>query len=117
MYTNVLLCSGLDNAGKTTIVKKFNGEDISTIAPTLGFTIHTLEYMGYRLNAWDVGGQHSLRSYWRNYFETTDALIWVVDSSDRLRLDDCREELNKLLVEERLVGATLLVLANKQVNS
>ncbi|EUB60404.1 ADP-ribosylation factor-like protein 2 [Echinococcus granulosus] len=106
--------NGLDNAGKTTIVKKFNGEDISTIAPTLGFSIHTLEYMGYRLNAWDVGGQHSLRSYWRNYFETTDALIWVVDSSDRLRLDDCREELNKLLVEERLVGATLLVLANKQ---
>ena len=72
--------------------------------------------MGYRLNAWDVGGQHSLRSYWRNYFETTDALIWVVDSSDRLRLFDCREELSKLLVEERLVGATLLVLANKQVN-
>lgn len=71
--------------------------------------------MGYRLNVWDVGGQHSLRSYWRNYFETTDALIWVVDSSDRLRLDDCREELSKLLVEERLVGATLLVLANKQV--
>ncbi|KAM7542652.1 hypothetical protein Aperf_G00000016061 [Anoplocephala perfoliata] len=109
-----VLILGLDNAGKTTIVKKFNGEDISTIAPTLGFSINTLEYMGYRLNAWDVGGQHSLRSYWRNYFETTDALIWVVDSSDRLRLDDCREELSKLLVEERLVGATLLVLANKQ---
>ncbi|KAM3176755.1 ADP-ribosylation factor-like protein 2 [Hymenolepis weldensis] len=109
-----VLILGLDNAGKTTIVKKFNGEDISTIAPTLGFSINTIEYMGYRLNAWDVGGQHSLRSYWRNYFETTDALIWVVDSSDRLRLDDCREELSKLLVEERLVGATLLVLANKQ---
>lgn len=107
--------SGLDNAGKTTIVKKFNGEDITAIAPTLGFSIHTLEYMGYKLNVWDVGGQKSLRSYWRNYFEITDALIWVVDSSDRPRLDDCREELGKLLLEERLVGATLLVLANKQV--
>lgn len=72
--------------------------------------------MGYKLNVWDVGGQRSLRSYWRNYFETTDALIWVVDSSDRPRLDDCREELSKLLLEERLVGATLLVLANKQVS-
>uniref|UniRef100_A0A0V0J9Y3 ADP-ribosylation factor-like protein 2 n=1 Tax=Schistocephalus solidus TaxID=70667 RepID=A0A0V0J9Y3_SCHSO len=109
-----VLILGLDNAGKTTIVKKFNGEDIATIAPTLGFTIQTLEYMGYKLNVWDVGGQRSLRSYWRNYFETTDALIWVVDSSDRPRLDDCREELGKLLLEERLVGATLLVLANKQ---
>lgn len=63
---------------------------------------------------WDVGGQKSLRSYWRNYFECTDGLIWVVDSADRLRLDTCRQELDILLQEERLAGATLLVLANKQ---
>jgi len=37
---------GLDNAGKTTIVKKFNGEDIDTISPTLGFAIKTLEHRG-----------------------------------------------------------------------
>lgn len=84
--------SGLDNAGKTTIVKKFNGEDIDTISPTLGFQIKTLEYAGcvslrgmyamscdahrghsadsrYKLNIWDVGGQKTIRSYWRNYFE------------------------------------------------
>ena len=59
----------MDNAGKTTIVKKFNGEDISTISPTLGFNIKTLEYDGYNLNVWDVGGQATIRSYWRNYFE------------------------------------------------
>lgn len=40
--------------------------------------------------------------------------MWVVDSADRMRLDACREELNILLLEERLAGATLLVLANKQ---
>lgn len=54
----------------------------------------------YTLNIWDVGGQLSLRSYWRNYFEQTDALIWVVDASDRMRLNDCQEELHKLLMEE-----------------
>jgi GTPase SAR1 family protein len=48
----------------------------------------------------DVGGQKTLRSYWRNYFEKTDALIWVVDATDRLRIDDCREELAGLLLEE-----------------
>ncbi len=53
-----------------------------------------------KLNIWDVGGQRSLRSYWRNYFESTDALVWVVDSADRRRLDDCRQELAALLVEE-----------------
>ncbi|XP_041099304.1 ADP-ribosylation factor-like protein 2 [Polyodon spathula] len=109
-----LLMLGLDNAGKTTILKKFNGEDISTISPTLGFNIKTLEHRGFKLNVWDVGGQKSLRSYWRNYFESTDGLIWVVDSADRLRLEDCRRELGGLLLEERLSGATLLVFANKQ---
>ena len=93
-------CRGLDNAGKTTILKKFNGEDISTISPTLGFNIKTLEHNGYNLNIWDVGGQKSLRSYWRNYFETTDGLIWVVDSADKRRLEDCKKELHQLLQEE-----------------
>lgn len=49
---------------------------------------------------WDVGGQKSLRSYWRNYFECTDGLIWVVDSADKRRLNDCRDELLQLLKEE-----------------
>ncbi|KAK2709892.1 ADP-ribosylation factor-like protein 2 [Artemia franciscana] len=109
-----ILMLGLDNAGKTTILKKFSGEDISTISPTLGFNIKSFEHKGYSLNIWDVGGQKSLRSYWRNYFESTDGLIWVVDSADRLRLQDCNKELHSLLLEERLAGATLLVFANKQ---
>lgn len=102
------LCSGLDNAGKTTILKKFNGEDISIICPTLGFNIETLEYKGYKLNVWDVGGQKTIRSYWRNYFEQTDGVIWVVDSADRRRLRDCRDELTMLLTQEVSDGGALL---------
>jgi ADP-ribosylation factor-like protein 2 len=48
----------------------------------------------------DVGGQRTLRPYWRNYFEQTDALVWVVDSGDRLRMSDCKEELHSLLLED-----------------
>ncbi|NWV02050.1 ARL2 protein, partial [Upupa epops] len=91
---------GLDNAGKTTLLKRFNGEDVTTVAPTLGFNIKTLEHRGYKLNVWDVGGQRSLRSYWRNYFEATDGLVWVVDSGDLQRLQLCRHELRALLTEE-----------------
>lgn len=57
-------------------------------------------FFRYKLNIWDVGGQTSLRSYWRNYYECTDGLIWVVDSADVDRLEDCRLELRKLLEEE-----------------
>src|SRR5258708_1895580 len=88
--------SGLDNAGKTTILKKFNGEDINTISPTLGFNIKTLEYNRFKLNVWDVGGQQTIRSYWRNYFEQTDGVVWVVDCADARRLIDCKVELQKL---------------------
>lgn len=109
-----ILMVGLDNAGKTTIVKRLNGEDITTISPTLGFNIKTLQYKGFKLNIWDVGGQKTLRPYWRNYYEKTDGLIWVVDSADVTRLADCKAELHALLGEERLFGATLLIMANKQ---
>jgi len=50
--------------------------------------------------AGDVGGQKTLRTYWKNYFEKTDTLIWVVDATDRERIDDCRNELAGLLLEE-----------------
>eukprot|EP00744_Colponema_vietnamica_P012581 GILI01017659.1.p1 GENE.GILI01017659.1~~GILI01017659.1.p1 ORF type:complete len:186 (-),score=21.74 GILI01017659.1:67-624(-) len=109
-----ILMLGLDNAGKTTCVKKFCNEDTSTISPTLGFQITALRFKEYVLNVWDVGGQKSLRSYWRNYFEHTDGLIWVIDSNDAGRLETCKEELHALLKEERLTGAPLLVFLNKQ---
>ncbi|KAH8740496.1 hypothetical protein FG386_002220 [Cryptosporidium ryanae] len=109
-----ILVLGLDNAGKTTIVNKFAGEDISLIQPTLGFNIKTLIHGEYRLNTWDIGGQKTIRSYWRNYFESTDGIIWVVDSTNIERIESCNEELQKLLSEERLASASLLVFANKQ---
>lgn len=114
---------GLDNAGKTTILKKFMGEDTDDISPTLGFNIETIEHKGeimintdidVKLNVWDVGGQKTIRSYWRNYYEQTDGLIWVVDSGDKLRLLDCKKELHNLLNQEKLAGATLMIFCNKQ---
>lgn len=45
-----LLILGLDNAGKTTIMKKISGEDIHEISPTVGFNIKSLEYKGMRVH-------------------------------------------------------------------
>ena len=107
--------SGLDNAGKTTILKALTGDDIHSISPTLGFNIQTLTFPPhYRLNVWDVGGQQTIRSYWRNYYEQTDGLIFVIDCTDGRRLDEVRTELHALLQQEKLAGASLLVMANKQ---
>lgn len=113
-----ILILGLDNAGKTTVVRKYCDLPIDEIQPTLGFSIQTRNYdmetSSFQLNLWDVGGQSSIRAYWRNYFEATDGILWVVDSTDVARLTVCAQELKQLLQQERLAGATLLVLANKQ---
>ena len=75
---------------------------------------HLSSRCSHWLNIWDVGGQKTLRSYWRNYYERTDALIWAVDSADTSRMLDCKAELHSLLLEEKLAGAALLIFANKQ---
>lgn len=66
------------------------------------------------MNVWDIGGQRTIRPYWKNYFENTDGLVYVVDSSDEERLKECTEELQSLLVEDNLKNVPLLVFANKQ---
>lgn len=63
---------------------------------------------------WDIGGQKAIRPYWKNYFENTDGLVYVVDSSDEVRLKECSEELNNLIQEETLKNVPVLVFANKQ---
>ena len=51
--------------------------------PTQGFNIKSVQKDGFKLNVWDVGGQREIRPYWRNYFDNTDALVYVIDSADR----------------------------------
>ena len=109
-----LLVLGLDNSGKTTILKKLSDEDITQIMPTQGFNIKSLMHEGFKLNVWDIGGQKSIRPYWRNYYDQTDALIYVVDSADKRRMEETGVELQQLLDEEKLSHVPLLVLANKQ---
>lgn len=109
-----LLVLGLDNSGKTTILKKLSDEDISQIMPTQGFNIKSLMHDGFKLNVWDIGGQKSIRPYWRNYFDQTDALVYVIDSADKRRIEEAGAELQTLLDEEKLAGVPLLIFANKQ---
>jgi ADP-ribosylation factor-like protein 2 len=103
-----IIILGLDNAGKTTVMKKLCGEDVTEISPTVGFNIKTLEYNRYMLNIWDVGGQKSIRPFWRNYFEQTDGIVWVIDSVDKFRMEECRLQLREILNQEKLAGILLL---------
>ncbi|GAX81634.1 hypothetical protein CEUSTIGMA_g9062.t1 [Chlamydomonas eustigma] len=109
-----ILVLGLDNAGKTTILYRLQvGEVVSTI-PTIGFNVETVTYKNIKFQVWDLGGQTSIRPYWRCYYPNTQAIIYVVDSSDTERIGISREEFHAILDEEELKDAVILVYANKQ---
>ena len=105
---------GLDNAGKTTIMTRLSSNEIQNIKPTVGFNVKTTKINGFMVNLWDIGGQKTIRTYWRTYFQGTDLLIFVVDSTDKTRLSESGHELALLLQEVKLLKVPLLVYANKQ---
>eukprot|EP00415_Alexandrium_ostenfeldii_P002425 UN2425 len=109
-----ILMVGLDAAGKTTILYKLKLGEVVTTIPTIGFNVETVEYKNLSFTVWDVGGQDKIRPLWRHYYQGTNGLIYVVDSNDRDRVEDAREELTKMLNEDEMRDAVVLVFANKQ---
>ena len=109
-----VLILGLDNAGKTTILYKLQMGEVVTTVPTIGFNVETVQYKNLRFQVWDLGGQTSIRPYWRCYYQNTNAVIYVVDAADAERMAICKQELMAMLEEEELKDAALIVFANKQ---
>ncbi|POY75722.1 putative Small monomeric GTPase [Rhodotorula taiwanensis] len=62
----------------------------------------------------DVGGQDKIRPLWRHYYTGTQGFVFVVDSQDRDRIDEARQELHKILNDREMKDCLLLVFANKQ---
>ncbi|KAJ0113614.1 hypothetical protein Patl1_02770 [Pistacia atlantica] len=109
-----IVMMGLDAAGKTTILYKLKlGQVVSTVV-TVGFNLEMVEYKNINFSVMDVGGQGKTRPLWRHYFQNARCLIFVIDSNDRDRVDDARNELHLMLQEDELRDALLLVFANKQ---
>jgi len=116
-----ILMVGLDAAGKTTILYKLKLGEVVTTIPTIGFNVETVEYKNISFTVWDVGGQDKIRPLWRHYYQNTQGIIFVVDSNDKERLDSgssseasAKEELHRMLAEDELRDAIVLVFCNKQ---
>jgi len=113
-----ILLLGLDGAGKSTLLYKLKyNEDFHTV-PTIGFNVEMIEAKKNRdkifLTVWDVGGQTKMRAHWRNFYQDTAGIVFVVDSSDIKRLDEAKGTLEQTLKSEHLRGLPVVVLANKQ---
>ncbi|XP_030448914.1 uncharacterized protein LOC115671478 [Syzygium oleosum] len=116
-----VLILGIDKAGKTTFLEKLKSIYLNTeslppdrIVPTVGLNIGRIEVSNTKLMFWDLGGQPGLRSIWEKYYEEAHALVFVIDAASPSRFEESKSSLEKVLRNEDLQGAPLLILANKQ---
>lgn len=108
-----VLVLGLDGAGKSSIIHAMSTNTTrSSSAPTHGFNTAQILSQGLRIELLEVGGSQNLRTYWNQYLKKTHIMVFVVDSTDDIRLQLARRELHRLL--EEAPQLPLLVLANKQ---
>ena len=103
---------GLDNAGKTSILLQFKENMfMESSVPTIGLNIEQVSYRDYSLTFWDVGGQAT--RLWKHYFDSVDAVMFVVDSTDRERINKARAELNRIGKDKMLEHIPYIVMFNK----
>lgn len=110
-----ILMLGLDAAGKTTILYKLKLNETVSSIPTIGFNVETVSPVkNVTFTVWDVGGQDKIRPLWKHYFHNTEGLVYVVDSADRERINEAKDELFWILDSDEMRGVPVVVLANKQ---
>jgi small GTP-binding protein len=113
-FSYKLIFHGLPYSGKTTLLYRLElGVVVTTIATT-GFNVATIEFQTGEFVAWDVGGRDRLRPLWRHYHPGTDAVLFVVDSTDIEGMEQAKDEFHRLRTEELLQKLPFLVLCNKQ---
>ena len=71
--------------------------------------METVEYKNICFTVWDVGGQDKIRPLWRHYFQNTQGLIFVVDSNDRERISEAKDELQKMVTENIFLCSDALI--------
>ena len=109
-----ILILGLDAAGKTTILYQLKLGELVTTIPTIGFNVETIEHGNVNFTAWDVGVRDKIRPLLRHYYQSTGAVVFVIDSNDRERYREAVEMLQETLSDDELRDVPILILANKQ---
>ena len=112
-----LLLLGLDAAGKTTFlygIQTGKTVTVATTIPTIGFNVEEFSFGGNLFVAWDVGGRSRIRALWRHYYKETDGLIFMIDSNDKDRFEQVKDELSRMLSEDDLKNLPVLLFCNKQ---
>ena len=116
-----ILIVGLDNSGKTSIIERMKlqsgkvpkGGMPQEVTPTVGFSVDEFSKGSLSFTVFDMSGAGRYRNLWERHFREAAAVVFVVDSADKLRLCVAKDELDAMLESSELLGKPFLVFANK----
>ncbi|OMJ65347.1 hypothetical protein SteCoe_38418 [Stentor coeruleus] len=108
-----MIIVGLDSVGKTTLLYKINLGEVQNYHK-IWFNYNYIQNSKLSIVSWDLDGCESTRPLFRRLYKNVHSLVFVVDSTDRERIDEAYKELQKFLCEDLLSDAVLLVFANKK---
>lgn len=104
---------GLDNAGKTTLMRRLKDGKFVQIDPTQHAHSDELVMGKVRFKAFDLGGHAAARKIWKNYFPNLDGIIYMVDAADPKRFEESKKELQMILSATQVANVPILILGNK----
>ncbi|XP_037951861.1 ADP-ribosylation factor-like protein 6 [Teleopsis dalmanni] len=113
-----ILVIGLNGGGKSTIINHFKSlnEQTTITVPTVGFTIEQFQNQGVHFTIIDTSGARRHRNLWEHHFKNCQGIVYVIDSSDKMRMIVIRDEINLFLNHPHLENRKIpiLLFANKQ---
>eukprot|EP01062_Namystynia_karyoxenos_P025427 TRINITY_DN20004_c0_g1_i1.p1 TRINITY_DN20004_c0_g1~~TRINITY_DN20004_c0_g1_i1.p1 ORF type:complete len:210 (+),score=89.36 TRINITY_DN20004_c0_g1_i1:96-632(+) len=110
-----LICCGLDNSGKSTIINQLKPTKLRSdhLEPTVGYSVEQFSKGKVNFTVFDMGGAKKFRSLWEHYYHNVQGVIFVIDTSDKIRMCLVKDELKMLLDHKELKGVPVLFFANK----
>ncbi|MHA1211949.1 MAG: ADP-ribosylation factor family protein [Candidatus Heimdallarchaeota archaeon] len=109
---NLSIC-GLDKAGKTTFVNYLIEGEFKETVPTMGLNRKSISFPKLDIHLFDLGGQEDFRPLWSDINEKSNALIYVVDSTDHLRFEETKGIFQNIIRSQIDPEIPVLVLLNK----
>ena len=111
-----IVFNGLYYSGKTTILYRLRSGQVVPTTPTMGFNLETLVYKNLSFEVWDAGGGDHIRPIWHHYYHGMSALVLVIDSNDRGRLGDARDDFVRFITSEteHFHNVPIAIVCNKQ---